>query len=337
MFALYKNDHHFKSRRSDRLFHKIGEFLTEHRLDPSPTNYAFVHHLLSNPESPLARTVAELVQVGAKLTLNDIEKLGGGAGESERKAHGLVSRTHNQLERLEEIMRTIRADTAGFGRDLQASADALRDNHDKGVPNTLEGLIRITTAMMENVQQAETRLEKVTREASELRLQLEEARDDARRDPLTGLPNRRAFEDAYREHVAAGGMPWIAICDIDHFKSVNDRFGHVVGDRVLKAIAGTLRTQCDGHLVARFGGEEFAVMMTNVGRKQALMTMERAREAVASKNYRLRENDMPLGALSFSSGVTGTRLGEDLAEVYRRADALLYRAKNEGRNRTVSE
>jgi diguanylate cyclase len=124
----------------------------------------------------------------------------------------------------------------------------------------------------------------------------------------------------------------VAICDVDKFTSDNDRFGHAVGDRVLKAIAEALRVGCDEHLVARFGGEEFVVMFTGLTPADALSTLEGARAAVAAKRYRLRETDAPLGAVTFSAGLTQVAPEDTIGSAMGRADRLLYAAKEDGRN-----
>src|SRR3546814_9931205 len=85
------------------------------------------------------------------------------------------------------------------------------------------------------------------------------------------------------------------MCDIDHVKQVNDRFGHAGGDRVLRAIGTALDDICVDHLVARYGGEEFAVLFTGVSLAHAEELLERARASVSRKRYRLRESDAPLG------------------------------------------
>jgi diguanylate cyclase len=101
---------------------------------------------------------------------------------------------------------------------------------------------------------------------------------------------------------------------------------------VLKAIADALTSSCTGHLVARYGGEEFAILFRKVDRVAALDTLELARRAVAAKRYRLRESDEPLGAVTFSAGLTAAREEECLGTVFGRADKLLYAAKHAGRN-----
>jgi diguanylate cyclase len=239
-----------------------------------------------------------------------------------------------QVEQFDDTLHEMRAETEDFGRALAASADAiLRSSAELPMPGSpIEAVARITATMVERVQAAEAKLEKATRESAELREKLEEARDNARRDPLTGLVNRRAFEEAYAEKIAAGETLCLAVADIDHFKSVNDRFGHAVGDRVIKAIASALTVICEGQVVARYGGEEFVVLFSGVDPGVARETLERARLTIESKRYKLRENDQPLGAVTVSAGLICAMPDESAQSAFQRADALLYLAKGAGRN-----
>lgn len=317
------------------LFDAIGRFLNEHRLGFGPAHYAFAHRLLSDPHSPFAQTVAALTDGGVRLTERDVATLGGtaasppGSDDALARAHALVAQTRTQMADFTGLIDRMRAETTGFGRDLAASVDAIGP----GVP---PAIVDLTAAMLARVETAETRLADVTSEAAGLRAELEEARTDARADPLTGLANRRALSEAFAAHIARGAPGCLAICDIDHFKQVNDRFGHAVGDRVLSAIARTLADGCEGALVARYGGEEFAVLFDHGDLAAATTLLDEARATVAGKHYRLRENDAKLGAITFSGGVIVTAGDEDFYAALGRADALLYQAKSEGRNRIAA-
>lgn len=318
---------------------RIGRFLQTHRLGPEPLNYEFAYKVLVNPKGPLAEAVAALTDGGFRLTRNDIISLGAEVATAappdqsdshEQKAHdALVEQTQHHVDGFHALVSSVHAETSGFGRDLAAQAVAIREVG--GAESA--ALSTITGAMIARVQSAESKLEAATREAAELREKLDEARDKARRDPLTSLPNRRGFEEAYDAALAAKAKICLAICDVDKFKMVNDGFGHAVGDRVLKAIGEVIATECDGHLVARYGGEEFVVLFTGVSLEAAHDLLEAARATVSRKRYRLRETDAPLGAVTFSAGLTRANSGETRAQTLDRADRLLYRAKDEGRNR----
>ena len=320
--------------RADQVFDRIGRFLAQHRLSPDPLHYAFAYRVISQPAGVLAQSVAALTEGGIRLTARDIEKLGGQVAtgatpdipDATDAVEGLVAQTQMHVEGFTDMMHAIRTETQDFGRDLAASANAMRASDSAG------DIVRLTGVMLDRVQSAETRLAAATHEAEELRLKLEEARSNARCDPLTDLPNRRAFEESFAKHMQAGDAVCLAVCDVDRFKRVNDRFGHSVGDRVLKAIAEALTTACPGHMVARYGGEEFTVLFVGTTLDDAYATLERARDVVADKRYRLRESDEPLGAVTFSAGITEAKPGEFLGSVFGRADKLLYTAKDNGRN-----
>ncbi|MEI7446687.1 MAG: diguanylate cyclase [Burkholderiales bacterium] len=163
----------------------------------------------------------------------------------------------------------------------------------------------------------------------------------ATRDPLTECLNRRAFADLGEPvHRAARGpaaRPASALLlDIDHFKSVNDRFGHATGDRVIRTVGATLQSSVrPNDLVARHGGEEFAVLLVGSGLDEAMVIAERIRALVADR-CRLELADVPGLQVTVSIGVSDTTLGGPTLEaLLDQADTALYRAKRAGRNRVL--
>jgi diguanylate cyclase (GGDEF)-like protein len=164
----------------------------------------------------------------------------------------------------------------------------------------------------------------------------------AANDPLTGVLNRRGFHEAALRAVANGRRQrqsiTIAIADIDHFKSINDRYGHTAGDRTLHFIAGCLsRGLRVGDVVGRIGGEEFALLLVNSSAEQASEAMERIRTEIAT-GYSQDGAPVPVTA---SFGVAAMVLGQSsheqiLADAFDRADQALYQSKVEGRNRTTA-
>lgn len=348
------------------LIHAVLAFLEDQRLDPTPLNYSFAYRVVSEPAGVLAMEVARRTDGGIRLTGSEVERLGnaidGAAGivvapagdgpqppspapaptasaptETEvAAAEALVTETLRQVAGFAIMVSEMRTETQDFGRDLAASADALqRSARIACTDPTIAELARITAAMQTRVEIAEARLEQATREASELREQLAAAHDDARRDSLTDLPNRRAFEEAV-EAVEQGPIH-VAMCDVDHFKAINDLHGHPVGDRVLRAIGSTLVRECPGHMVARYGGEEFAVLIAGIDIVEAEVLLERARIAVGERRYRLRESDTLINGITLSAGMVTIAPGDNLLSAIERVDALLYEAKRRGRNQLVGE
>lgn len=162
----------------------------------------------------------------------------------------------------------------------------------------------------------------------------------AMRDALTGLFNRRHFVDCVDREIARAGKHGkpMALCliDVDHFKPVNDRFGHVAGDGVLQQVAGILgQLVGSGHVAARIGGEEFAVMLPESGLDAARAFAEQLRQAVARHAFVLGGEERHL---TISIGIAGLATGRDSCEALTQsADTALYRAKHEGRNRVCVE
>ena len=199
-------------------------------------------------------------------------------------------------------------------------------------------LIELTRAMIDRTRVAEERLRAAGQEFDLLQGELGEARAAAERDPLTGLPNRRALEGALARAVvvarAANDALSLAFCDIDDFKQINDKHGHALGDRVIRLVADTLSDQAgDGVFVGRQGGEEFIMMFEGMTAEQAAIRVDGIRARLAGRLLRSRTTDQPIGQISFSAGVAmldGTEAGYDLLA---RADRALYRAKNNGKNR----
>ncbi|WP_174298349.1 GGDEF domain-containing protein [Sphingomonas bacterium] len=325
---------------SNDLFRRIGAFLAEHRLSPEPGHYAFAYQVLHDADGPLGRAVARLTDGGVRLTGQQIEALGGTVAgvsqplEPEGDAvddAALVARTRLQVEDFAAMVRRARDEARGFGIDLAASAEAIRRTGD---PSGIADMVELTGLMVRRVRLSEGRLQRATEEAQDLRARLEEAQGSARRDPLTNLPNRRAFEEAFAALDPAVPAS-LAICDIDRFKQVNDTFGHAVGDRVLTAIGQTLATHCAPHLVARYGGEEFVMLFTGGSDTAAHALLDGARAVVSARRFRSRETGEPIGAITFSAGVGCIAPGETLDGALHRVDRALYEAKEQGRARVV--
>ena len=167
-------------------------------------------------------------------------------------------------------------------------------------------------------------------------------REQTIRDPLTGLFNRRYMEETLTIEIAraarSGAPLSLVMCDVDHFKRFNDEFGHDAGDAVLKAVAAEMRGRFrDGDVVCRFGGEEFTIIAPGTTAQALASRVELVRQAIA--DLTLRQAGRTLGATSMSFGIAtlDKSMNRDGSALVKAADAALYRAKREGRNRAVVE
>ncbi len=322
----------------DTLYKEIGGFLAKHHLWPGPENYALVYQLFAEPASPTAAAIRAATNDGVRLTQRDANaimeshEMAPAPAQNSHEAAALMVATRQQVEELAVIVEASQAHARDYGRDLAEGAAKLESAGDTAPVSTL---IDLTRAMLERTTVAERQLSAARKEAQTLRERLAEVEQEARSDPLTSLPNRRALEERLAEVQKQGSGSSLAICDIDDFKRINDRYGHGVGDRVLRTIAGLLQSSCNGHMVARFGGEEFVVLFEGVEPPQAAEILDEARELLAAKHFKLRESDAPLGKITFSAGVA--RCARRSKAPLARADALLYEAKNGGRNQVRFE
>ena len=161
---------------------------------------------------------------------------------------------------------------------------------------------------------------------------LRQAQQNALTDGLTGLGNRHWMKDMFDREVTRARTSGQSLClmmiDIDHFKSFNDQYGHISGDRVLVAVSEALRGYLrPTDLIARFGGDEFAVLLPGIELGQAQHTAERLRQHVASLSPPSLST-----AITISIGVSANRADDDVATLVTRADSAMYDAKDKGRN-----
>ena len=196
----------------------------------------------------------------------------------------------------------------------------------------------VETSLSQRRKRHEGELQRLTERMTALRKQLDAAKHDAATDALTQLFNRGAFDT----HVAAttqlarftGEPASLLMVDIDHFKAINDAYGHQTGDNVLTAVADTIVRVASrrSDFVARYGGEEFAVVLADTPDQGARKVAERIVEA--ARKLKIQVGESPL-CVTISLGLAELRQGESAADWIARADTALYRAKEEGRNRMV--
>ncbi|WP_129586326.1 sensor domain-containing diguanylate cyclase [Sphingomonas montana] len=306
-------------------------FLVVHRLPPTPHNYMLAYLVLNEPDSAIARAVNAITDGRIRIRQADADKIiclhGNGnavSGLTDMVAAERDAVRHQTL-RLGDMASSAAAASEAFTADLNAEADMLSAD----TVNTVQILAR----MIERSRRAEHDLKAAADRVEALRQELDAARGDAERDQLTGLANRRGIERRLRTLADDGRDCAIGLCDVDHFKSINDRFGHVVGDRVLMQIGSVLAAACAPHLVGRWGGEEFLIVLEDRTEHEGIKVLDRARADLVSHDFKVRETNEPIGRVSFSAGVAVAQGDyEDRIAAIRKADVILYRAKAAGRN-----
>jgi diguanylate cyclase len=327
-----------ESRRE--LLAAISDFLIEHELAVCPENLAVAYTAVSGTSPSLARRVAARTAAGEPVTQKWLQEACGGPDtkgdeDASRQLSAELDRSLNLFARSTSAARSA---TSEYGVQLDRHVSQL-SGEVAGEP--VRDLAAMAQEMAERVRIAETELRASEREAKALRRRLNQARRDAERDHLTGLPNRRAFESEllrqYAEAREAGHLLSVAFCDVDHFKLINDQHGHDAGDRILKLIAQTFTAISDNNChVARHGGEEFVLLFRGETVREAMDKLDAAREDLAARRLVNRDTDTPVGQVTFSAGVADAMAYAAPQDALRAADEALLRAKDQGRNRVIA-
>lgn len=266
-----------------------------------------------------------------------------------------LDRTAHHLVDEALLQETALKDSAEFNRHLQGEVDAI-DSGVRKAANLSEAQgqvlarIRMINIVVDAFRQRQmTRLEETKERTKSMKLRVEELEREtealqesvraeqrkASTDALTGIPNRLAFQQRMtREflHWKASGVELgIAIWDVDHFKAVNDRYGHAAGDKALRVIARHLMRNCRSEdFFARVGGEEFVMIVRGLGVEQLMEAAERVRISLGRLGLHCEGSAVPL---SVSCGLSLCHPGDTEETLLKRADAALYQAKRAGRNR----
>lgn len=318
------------------------QHMAKHGAGLHPITFAVWYEYVSGSNAALNSELDALIAADRKLDEESTRRLYDTyvADLDEDSAARLSTSIRQLLVDIESSTARTGTDATRFGGELQQWGNVLQQNRGSPVLNErMDLIVQQTQQMQASVSTLQQRLDMSQREISELREELSRVREVAMVDGLTGLLNRTAFDRRLVALVAeeaddSAPLLCLAMMDIDHFKEVNDTFGHVFGDHVLVAIADALKATVKGRdAAARYGGEEFALLLPNTPLQGARVVAEQVRDAIGRK--RVRRGDKIVANITVSVGVAAYRAGEPIASFIERADAALYTSKRDGRNRVT--
>lgn len=308
----------------------------------TPPNYTVWYECLAGINPGLNEAVNANLALGRPLGDDDIDKL---------YLRFISSRGLDAERVLRDDIQKLLIDLAGFtaetdrqaldfGNSLQAYGDSLKQNLSAAsLEDLINRIAKDTGKMRGSVQRLQTELAASKQLVEKLHRELESARSEALIDPLTGILNRRGLESKAQQlfgcDAAAKGLSLLML-DIDHFKAINDTYGHLFGDKVLRIVADTIKASIKGQDTAvRLGGEEFVVVLPGTPAAGAHAVAEQIRRSIEHGKIRRLDAQEPVGGITLSVGVASHADGGSLTELLDQADKALYASKKNGRNRTT--
>lgn len=311
----------------------------------TPANYAVWYEYVSGSNVALNDAVDLHIDEHGSLSDSQSADLYQRFFEREKDQTALLEMRQDLRRVLEEILSYVSSGVNSSKQSRENLAASLAKLHPdmsrEQVHQVIEEVLSETRLAMSSGTQLTERLNSAMAEMQDLRQDLDDTRREAKTDTLTKLANRKAFDDVIAKVTKDADKSGIEVClifgDLDLFKNINDKHGHMVGDQVLKVVAATLKGAVKGRdLVARYGGEEFTIVLLNTSLANAMKLADAIRVEIASKRIQRKDTRESLGSITMSFGVARYVPSEGIESLLQRADRALYMSKRKGRN-AVSE
>jgi len=331
---------------------KAGEYLrlalnhlAKYNLPVNPVNYTVWYEYVSGKNIKLNKAIDSSLHNNKSFDNTKVENL-----YQKYVADGdriviskLLTKISLMLKDVTNHVSETEGDLTGHGSSLGELAVKITKVSDfKDIKSIVDQMIIETKQLIDSGKRLQTRMKLSSDDLRQLQGELQKSQQEAQTDALTSLINRRGLEKKFEmERIRAkqnNAAFSVIMVDIDHFKRVNDTFGHLVGDSLLRSLARLLK----GHLrrndiAARYGGEEFLILLPETGIKGAKSVGEKIRNTLAGKEWKLKETGASMGKISVSMGIATYTLNEPEKSLIKRADDALYLAKNRGRDQIVTQ
>lgn len=319
--------------------------MSQHGIPTTPLNYSVWYNYVAGENRQLNDAIDSMLKNGESFT-----------HEKTRDLYAQFCMIYDEAkiktlqEGLVKIMVTLFGDVRGLSGQtenyehfLSLSLTRLSDNDEAvDLGKMIQDIIDQTRTVVQQSKSMQEKLKETSRSLLALQKEYELAKQEATHDPLTRILNRKAFQDMAETAISHTGQTHaplsLIMADIDYFKYFNDSHGHLAGDEVLKFVARTIKNMVKGQdLVARFGGEEFVILLPQTGYEGALHVSEEIRCYFDKNELKSSAFKSKLGKVTLSMGLAVYKPGDTLKSLLQRADKALYQAKEKGRNRVITE
>ncbi|MBU1195460.1 MAG: GGDEF domain-containing protein [Proteobacteria bacterium] len=331
---------------------RAGEYLrlalgliTKYNLSVDPVNYTVWYEYVSGKNAKLKKALDLSIQQEKSINNELVEALYQKyvADGDRLVVSKLLTKISLMLKEIAGHVTETEGDLAGHGQSLGELAARVADVNDfNEMKDIVDQMLIETKELLNSGKRLQSRMKISSEDLKQLQQELEKSQQEAQTDVLTSLINRRGLEKRLElERIRArqnNSSFSIIMVDIDHFKTVNDTHGHLVGDSLLKSIAQLLKTHLrKNDIAARYGGEEFLILLTETGIDGAMAVGEKIRKALSAKEWKVKDTGKSMGKITVSMGVALYRLNEPEKDLIKRVDDALYLAKKKGRNQICSQ
>jgi diguanylate cyclase len=319
---------------------KAVPLLVKHEIPANPVNYTLWYNYVGNRIPELNSALNRIIKFSGTCTPTQCQELyfhyiiGEHLEEHHKTLEGITKLAAHILQRLGKST----SSSAAFEQQLNKNISTLKEAKSvEDITTIVDNIISTSEDIRFANSVFQQQMNHATNEIASLRHQLQQAEKHAYIDQLTQLYNRHAFDRQLKQLIESDSVAknvCLILADLDHFKSFNDDYGHIIGDRVLKRMGELVQDHCpDNAIGARYGGEEFAIIISNATQAQAAELAENLRVRLQQLRVKTKKSDQTLDNISASFGVACFEPGETLECFIDRTDQALYKAKHNGRNR----
>ena len=332
--------------RSTVLAHRAMALIKALKLPATPRIYEFCYAYATGEYPSLNLVINDLLTRRVAVGDATIQQIGEKyipQNDNGERIDNVGLRVKQVINEVLGALGTIIGAESTFSSDLAQTDDKLAVIKDRQtLVDEIKNMMQSAGRVGDNQRKLEEHLNTSIDEINDLRGQLQKIRSASVTDPITGLPNRQAFEQALEKALAdrmdGNASVCLALCDIDDFKKFNDAWGHLTGDQVLCLVATEIRQKvAKAGIVARLGSAQFAVIQPNVQIDAARALADQIRCAIMSRDITMRSTSQKLGRVSLSFGIVTAHADEDSESLVFRVQTCLRAAKDRGRNRVVCE